>query len=176
MSKQDSRSKRQRLSGWVQFCLPEQAEVSIKICQSIACFGSSVMQVCNFNVRPLAGKEAYAGKAEFLSEKLSRLSIAFCGLCEVRWSGQGQKASRRVLCTLLWWHQQASWCGTCAISSSLPVPASMFTDQCPYHHSQLLYCTQPPHCHHDVSVHVRPDKLCKPWCQGCLISTASAAA
>ena len=59
--------------------------------QSKACFGSSVVKVGNVNVRTLAGKEAHAGKAEFLAEELSRLSIALCGLCEVRWPGQGQK-------------------------------------------------------------------------------------
>ncbi|KAL0023455.1 hypothetical protein WJX79_005086 [Trebouxia sp. C0005] len=38
-------------------------------------------------------KETHAGKAEFLAEELSRPSIALCGLCEVRWPGQGQKPS-----------------------------------------------------------------------------------
>ncbi len=62
-----------------------------KVSQSKACFGSSVVKVGNVNVRTLAGKEGHAGKAEFLAEELSRLSIALCGLCEVRWPGQGQK-------------------------------------------------------------------------------------
>ena len=62
-----------------------------KVSQSRACFGSSVVKVGNVNVRTLAREEAHAGKAEFLAEKLSRLSLALCGLCEVRWPRQGQK-------------------------------------------------------------------------------------
>ncbi len=62
-----------------------------KVSQSKACFGSTVVKVGNVNVRTLAGKEAHAGKAEFLAEELSRLSIALCGLSEVRWPEQGQK-------------------------------------------------------------------------------------
>ncbi|DBA77813.1 TPA: hypothetical protein ACH3X1_009170 [Trebouxia sp. C0004] len=87
-SKRASSSKRQRLSERVQSCPPKHQS---KVSQSKACFGSTVVKVGNVNVRTLAGKEAHAGKAEFLAEELSRLSIALCGLCEVRWPGQGQK-------------------------------------------------------------------------------------
>ncbi len=85
-----SSSKRQRLSERVQSCPPkqEQGSISSKSVKAKLVLGPLSSRSATF---ALPGKEAHAGKAEFLAEELSRLSIALCGLCESRWPGQGQK-------------------------------------------------------------------------------------
>ena len=77
-------------AGAVSSTRADSSEHQSNVSQSKVLFGPTLSRsAMSMSVHLL--KEAHAGKAEFLSAEPARLSLALCGLSEVRWTGQGQK-------------------------------------------------------------------------------------